>query len=218
LHPHFRIVPLNLASFFFAASRHTFILNVQQSATKKCFLCPFLEINFTRKYFFCANLKCISSRHFTYQLVVTSTSTTERMSFPPQQHLSELAQKYTHPTWQDYAVLAGTGKSGYTPIRPIDPGENPREFARIREEDQRQLQRHRFLGFTTQELVDMEAFAPTFQPSFDVEALNPTESFRSFPIHSMLLREKWTHPTNHASPPFLLPGGTGIWKVNNLVL
>lgn len=108
------------------------------------------------------------------------------MNLPARPQLTTLAGKYTHPVGTYHKVIAGTGKSGMTPISsPVFPNRNQRR----RYEELDAYQRRRFEAFSTKEIEDVEAFAPSF----------PTDTL-PFPI-----------PTNQINPLF----GPSKWNVNN---
>lgn len=116
--------------------------------------------------------------------------------------LTDLARKYTHPTGSEHIGIAGTGKSRLTPLpTPISPTETER--ARYEELDL--YQRVRFQELSTQDLVDLNAFAPTSTAQV---------TFDDNPINALFAQNKWDVDNYNSVPFFLLPRGLGgYWQV-----
>jgi hypothetical protein len=136
--------------------------------------------------------------------------------------LTELAERYTHPTGPNHSTIAYTGKSGLTPITPY-PTNLP---FRDREEREYNIQLEayqlwRFCGFRTQQLDEMEALAPTYRSRFTTaeklkqgRGVNFKGLGSSVPIHPLYTRDKWETRFRASRPRFLLPGGkSGYWEV-----
>jgi len=126
-----------------------------------------------------------------------------------------LALKYTHPAGPFHTVLAYTGKSGLTPVTEEDFRADYDAASRLEE-----YQRRRFCGFTTLELHEIEAFAPTYgsrlgvvrelQTHLEFEAGMPDD----FELHYIFNRGSWRSDRPTAVPRFLLTGGkSGYWEV-----
>ena len=153
--------------------------------------------------------------------------------------LTELAKKYSHPTGPDHKIIAGTGKSGLTPLPPRSPLASKVE--KKRRENLERYQRKRCHGFTVTQLVQMEAFAPLWKSWRDegraaakraqpmTEAQNVLKSVfpRSLaykgevvmPLHPLFMRKHWRDKLPKGQARFTLPGGRhGNWCVSfNLI-
>jgi len=136
----------------------------------------------------------------------------QNVQAPQPAPLSDLAQRYSHPTGPVSAVLAYTGKSGLTPIPSpsLDPPFRT-------EEEQKYInklelyQRSRFNGFTIKQIHDLDAFAPLFKTRKDVDFLSLEANF---PIHPLFERDRWSTARSKTHPRVRLPsGGLGYWEV-----
>jgi len=135
---------------------------------------------------------------------------------PPK--LTELAKRYGHPKGPEHKAIAFTGKSGLTPIDPLFPNTNL-AFADALEK----YQRLRFYNFTTQELVDLESFAPQYN-GYEVggKTVDPI-TLQNFAdkvsIHPVYTRDKWGTESRKSHPRFPLPGGrSGFFEVRTTSL
>lgn len=109
--------------------------------------------------------------------------------------LTELAKIYTHPTGETHKIIAHTGKSGLSPVN-IPPSILPSlsESQRRYILELRHYQRFRCSGFSAQQLVDIEAFAPahisqTVNGGQDIETA--LEDLQVIPIHPLFSNHKW---------------------------
>lgn len=117
---------------------------------------------------------------------------------------TELALKYTHPIGRLHKVLAGTGKSGLTPIASPQVPNSPNQQ---RQNDRYERhQRSLFFSFSTQELVKVQAFAPSYF-YFGLPTNNP--------INPLFERRKWNSKIQNSVPFQILPGNlNGYYQVS----
>jgi hypothetical protein len=136
--------------------------------------------------------------------------------------LTDLAKRYTHPTGRNHATLANTGKSGLTPIPPYPENRPlPSQTERERIAQLEAYQMWRFLGFRIQNLVEMEAFAPSYKSDLALyeqfrqgSAANFKGLGANVPVHPLFSRNKWAKACFKSRPWYLLPGGkSGHWQV-----
>jgi hypothetical protein len=136
--------------------------------------------------------------------------------------LTPLAKRYTHPIGRKHAVLAYTGKSGLTPITPYSekgPVLNPDKKKRTAQLEEYQL--WRFNGLRTQQLVEIEAFAPTYKSQLNIYeqakqglGVNFQGLGLSVPIHPLYAKVNWENTCLKTKPWYILPGGkSGHWQV-----
>lgn len=135
------------------------------------------------------------------------------------QPLTELARKYTHPIGPDHKIIAYTGKSGMSPVHvPLatQPGlsQNQRKYILVLEA----YQRGRFHKFTVQQLVDLEAFAPSYT-SKKVDEKEDREidfaNLQSIPIHPLFAKSRWkTSIYKHVGKIPLGNGRPGYFEVS----
>jgi hypothetical protein len=139
--------------------------------------------------------------------------------------LTEVAQKYTHPTGDRQLELEG--------IEPLKSGLSPLELASFTTIDEyltywslEEYQINRFagllfalsaplsyvtndlvLGFTTAELVNLEAFAPDRKHAVDL-------TMNNMPIHPMYAQENWVTCSLLHNPGYLIGDGSqGYYEV-----
>lgn len=130
--------------------------------------------------------------------------------------LSGLAVKYGHPDGKIHKIIANTGKSGLTPVehpprhRPVSKSQQ--KYIKTLEKYQQKHCR----GFTTQELVELESFAPLYRERDTVgHARTGLGSFgEEMPIHPLFARPKWEYPLPAHMGKIPLPEGLpGYWEV-----
>jgi hypothetical protein len=144
-----------------------------------------------------------------------------RMASVQVQPLSELAIRYKHPAGKNHKIIAHTGKSGLTPVYvPLHHGSL---LSRHQHEYIKELeiyQRRRCMGFTVQQLVDMEAFGPYYN-EWAVEGrveggTDFEELTSSIPIHPLFARPKWERPrVNHMGKIPVGQGRPGYFEVSS---
>lgn len=130
--------------------------------------------------------------------------------------LTKLAEKYTHPTGSLHDVIGFTGKSGLTPVTKEQLELDKDGATRLEK-----YQRRRFRAFTTRELHNMGAFAPTYKSREDSDGIEffGVDYYAGFdrfllPLHPLFYRTRWGSGRPRAVPRFLLPGGkSGLWEV-----
>ncbi|CZR58456.1 uncharacterized protein PAC_08348 [Phialocephala subalpina] len=111
--------------------------------------------------------------------------------------LTTLAQRDTHPTGEKHKILAGTGKSGLTPIPPNE---------RDRNEDLDIYQKSLFWGFSTQDIESVGGFAPSY---FSLIRL-------SNPINPVFHQNKWLSEKFNDVSFLRLPGNLdGYWQAHD---
>lgn len=130
--------------------------------------------------------------------------------------LTELAEKYTHPTGPLHDAIGFTGKSGLTPVTKEQLEFDENGATRLEK-----YQRRRFRAFTTRELHDMGVFAPTYESREDTDGMRyvGVDYYAGFdhvlfPLHPLFYQTKWGRGRPKAVPRFSLPGGkSGLWEV-----
>lgn len=149
--------------------------------------------------------------------------------------LTELARKYTNPVGDQHDIIGDTGKSGLTPLTPLD-GSSLTEAEKLKRLEFEIYQRKRCLGFTVSELMSLEAFAPLYNGYKDenrapvMKAQRMTEAHyadqtehpqervanheATMPIHPIYERENWTKdlPINRAR--YFVDEKLGEWGVS----
>lgn len=134
--------------------------------------------------------------------------------------LTALAKRYTHPTGEDHKVVAHTGKSGLTPVKPQDPAgpfpsRSQKRYIKVLEA----YQEYRTDGFNTQRLMELEAFAPLYNWYIEVMEVGGVDfDARHVPIHPFFARQKWDkHAWMHLGRVPIGKGRTGFWDVRFLL-
>lgn len=136
----------------------------------------------------------------------------------PERQLTALAQKYTHPTGEGHEIIARTGKSGLTPVRPPLPyGPFPTANQRDYLQELENYQRGRNPGWTLFELVQLEAFAPLYNNWLLDGMVDGGIGFDQLnvPIHKLFVRTKWDQINwTHKGRVALGNEGPGFWTVS----
>lgn len=138
----------------------------------------------------------------------------------PKPPLTQLARKYTHPIGRHHELIARTGKSGLTPIQSVhENGPFPTKNQQGVINDIGNYQKWRALGFTTAELVNLQAFAPEYNYWILDGMPNGGINFDQLnvPIHNLFARHNWDkHDWKHLGKVPIGNGVPGYWTVNHL--
>lgn len=113
--------------------------------------------------------------------------------------LTALATRYKHPTGRRHKIIAHTGKSGLTPV-----DYPPKQTLSINQLDYIEELVHyqvaRCLNFSTQDLVNLEAFAPYYN-AWSIEGREDggidLKKLKSVPIHPLYAKYKWEQMKFH---------------------
>ncbi|KUJ16032.1 uncharacterized protein LY89DRAFT_783262, partial [Mollisia scopiformis] len=146
------------------------------------------------------------------------------------QRLTDLAEKYSHPSTNNYPAkditsspLAGTFKSGFTPTSPFFSGvAGPYKKRRIFNH-----QKRRFYGFSAVELQELGVLAGVGDDPYDetyVDVMTGNIIGRTYrrdldnPIHPLYARQNWEKESDIGldNGPIPVRGeDTGYWLVSN---